>query len=169
MPGGSASDTCFKLFGFDIFIDEDLKPWLLEVKILALVSRRMYNICIYCRQVNNIPSLHINTLDAAVNRPMVAEMLNIAGLRVPAKLRARHPLPPPGPDLAPLQPGDSDGDLLDDLVADLGPGDLGSLVTSEDEVAACCAWTRIFPTPASRHLHRFYTSVPRWPSRYRYL
>ena len=121
--------------------------------------------------MNNIPSLHINTLDAAVNRPMVAEMLNIAGLRVPSKLRARHPLPPPGPgpDLAPLQPGDSDGDLLDDLVADLGPGDLGSLVSSEDEVAACCAWTRIFPTPASRHLHRFYTSVPRWPSRYRYL
>ena len=117
--------------------------------------------------MNNIPSLHINTLDAAVNRPMVAEMLNIAGLRVPSKLRARHPLPPPGPgpDLAPRQPGDSDGDL----VADLGPGDLGSLVTSEDEVAACCAWTRIFPTPASRHLHRFYTSVPRWPSRYRYL
>ena len=119
----------------------------------------MYNLCIYCRQVNNIPSLHINTLDAAVNRPMVAEMLNIAGLRVPGKLRARHPLPPPAPglDLAPLHSGDSDGDLLDDL----GQGDLASLVTSEDEVAACCAWTRIFPTPASRHLHRFYTSVPR--------
>ena len=115
--------------------------------------------------MNNIPSLHINTLDAAVNRPMVAEMLNIAGLRVPSKVRARHPLPPPGPDLAPLLPGDGDGDLVGDLLgeleADLGPGELASLVSSEDEVAACCAWTRIFPTPASRPLHRFYTSVPR--------
>ena len=50
---------CFKLFGFDIFLDSDLKPWLLEV--------------------NNIPSLHINTIDAFVNRPMVAEMFNIVG------------------------------------------------------------------------------------------
>ena len=111
--------------------------------------------------MNNIPSLHINTLDAAVNRPMVAEMLNIAGLRVPGKVRACHPLPTPGP--APLLPGDSDGDLVGDLLgeleADLGPGELASLVSSEDEVAACCAWTRIFPTPASRPLHRFYTSV----------
>ena len=52
-------NNCFKLFGFDIFLDSDLKPWLLEV--------------------NNIPSLHINTIDAFVNRPMVAEMFNIVG------------------------------------------------------------------------------------------
>ena len=53
-------NNCFKLFGFDIFLDSDLKPWLLEV--------------------NNIPSLHINTIDAFVNRPMVAEMFNIVGM-----------------------------------------------------------------------------------------
>ena len=55
----ATSNNCFKLFGFDIFLDSDLKPWLLEV--------------------NNIPSLHINTIDAFVNRPMVAEMFNIVG------------------------------------------------------------------------------------------
>jgi hypothetical protein len=34
-------------------------------------------------QVNNIPSLHINTLDAFVNCPMVAEMFNIVGFHIP--------------------------------------------------------------------------------------
>ena len=24
--------NCYKLFGFDVFIDEDFKPWIIEVK-----------------------------------------------------------------------------------------------------------------------------------------
>ena len=35
--------NCFKLFGFDVFIDSNLKPWLLEV--------------------NNIPSLFPEPID----------------------------------------------------------------------------------------------------------
>ena len=35
--------NCFKLFGFDVFIDSNLKPWLLEV--------------------NNIPSLFPDPID----------------------------------------------------------------------------------------------------------
>ena len=26
--------NCYKLWGFDVFLDEDLKPWLLEVSII---------------------------------------------------------------------------------------------------------------------------------------
>ena len=66
---------CFKLFGFDIFLDSELKPWLLEV--------------------NNIPSLHINTIDAFVNRPMVAEMFNIVGKSPQISLQKVHGRPLP--------------------------------------------------------------------------
>ena len=62
--------SCYKLWGFDVMYDDKLKPWLLEV--------------------NNIPSLHINTLDAYVNRPLVAEMFNIVGLHIPKVLGTKH-------------------------------------------------------------------------------
>jgi len=58
--------NCFKLFGFDVFLDETLKPWILEV--------------------NNIPSLHINDIDAFVNYPMISEMFNIVGMHLPREI-----------------------------------------------------------------------------------
>ena len=40
--------------------------------------------------MNNLPSLHINTIDAAVNRPMIAELLNIVGLTIPRSIVNKH-------------------------------------------------------------------------------
>ena len=62
--------NCYKLWGFDVFYDSKLKPWLIEV--------------------NNIPSLHINPVDSFVNRPMVAEMFNIVGFNIPRVLGTKH-------------------------------------------------------------------------------
>ena len=62
--------NCYKLFGFDILYDENLKPWLIEV--------------------NNIPSLFHNTIDSFVNQPMVREMFNIVGFHIPAALATKH-------------------------------------------------------------------------------
>ena len=39
----SSDYSCYKLFGVDVFLDSDLKPWLLEL--------------------NNFPSLEPDTLD----------------------------------------------------------------------------------------------------------
>merc|ERR1712228_410270 len=54
--------TCYKLFGFDVLLDEFLKPWLLEV--------------------NNFPTLNHKSLDRRVNERMIAEMFNILGFHV---------------------------------------------------------------------------------------
>lgn len=54
-------NNCFELFGFDILIDEKLKPWLLEV--------------------NLSPSLGCDTpLDMRLKSAMLADLLTLVGL-----------------------------------------------------------------------------------------
>ena len=61
--------TCYKLLGVDILLDEDLKPWLLEL--------------------NDFPSLEPPTLDRYVNEPMIAEIFNIVGFHITDKLNKK--------------------------------------------------------------------------------
>jgi tubulin polyglutamylase TTLL5 len=56
--------NCFELFGFDILIDESLRPWLLEV--------------------NFSPSLACDTpLDLKIKSRVISDLLNLAGVRAP--------------------------------------------------------------------------------------
>ena len=53
--------NCFQLFGFDVMIDDELNPWLLEV--------------------NLSPSLSCDSpLDHRIKANLVADLLNLAGL-----------------------------------------------------------------------------------------
>jgi len=64
---GAAPSTCFEMYGFDVLIDSDLKPWLLEV-----------NIC---------PSLSSGSpLDKRIKTTLVADSLTLAGVQVPPSL-----------------------------------------------------------------------------------
>ena len=61
--------NCYKLFGFDVLLDEYLKPWLLEV--------------------NNFPTLNHKSLDRHVNEMMIAEMFNILGFHITEPINDR--------------------------------------------------------------------------------
>ena len=56
--------SCFELFGFDVLLDERLRPWLLEVNIS--------------------PSLHSAcSLDYMVKGPLISHLLTMASFHVP--------------------------------------------------------------------------------------
>ena len=62
--GLASSYTCYKLLGLDLLLDEDTRPWLLEV--------------------NTDPCLAPDPVDADLKSEMIAEMFNIVGFHIPA-------------------------------------------------------------------------------------
>jgi len=55
-------DSCFELLGFDILIDQDINPWLLEV--------------------NLSPSLNCDSpIDLSIKSNLITDLLNLAGVK----------------------------------------------------------------------------------------
>ncbi|XP_035452597.1 tubulin polyglutamylase ttll-4 isoform X6 [Spodoptera frugiperda] len=179
--------NCYELFGIDVLLDEDLKPWLLEVNIS--------------------PSLHsASPLDIHVKGPLVTTVLNIAQFQVPVKTNLEmlskdkpHKLfQVPGHtnmDTVPKQnpkklsglPYDSrlytvylskeerdkhiiytnmeDRDMyLRDILSTLTPDDVRHLIQSEDELTQSGDMERIFPTPET-HKYLGFLAGPRYYNR----
>eukprot|EP00927_Polykrikos_kofoidii_P082165 TRINITY_DN8097_c0_g2_i1.p1 TRINITY_DN8097_c0_g2~~TRINITY_DN8097_c0_g2_i1.p1 ORF type:complete len:673 (+),score=77.30 TRINITY_DN8097_c0_g2_i1:180-2198(+) len=68
----SSTSSCFEIYGFDVLIDDELKPWLLEV-----------NIC---------PSLSSGSpLDKRIKTRLVADALTLAGVRPPPSMWPSSP------------------------------------------------------------------------------
>lgn len=55
-------DSCFELYGFDILIDNNLKPWLLEVNIS--------------------PALKCTSIDYDIKRKLVVDIFNTVGIKI---------------------------------------------------------------------------------------
>lgn len=149
--------SCHELFGFDIMLDENLKPWVLEVNIS--------------------PSLHSNSpLDVKIKGQMIRDLLNLAGFLLPnkegtscsnansstsslgkehgrssetlneEKMKRAHYLSQKIPDK----------DLYATVLEQLTPEDVRVLVETEDELSRCGQFERVFPSPISSRYLRFF-------------
>ncbi|XP_018585215.2 tubulin monoglutamylase TTLL4 isoform X1 [Scleropages formosus] len=152
--------SCHELFGFDIMLDENLKPWVLEVNIS--------------------PSLHSSTaLDVAIKSQMIRDVLNLAGFVLPhhedliqscststssfsGEMRERSR------QLTELSSDEkikrafflrqpfADQEFFSSVLDILTPGDVRVLAESEDELCRRGEFERVFPSPTSSRYMRFF-------------
>ncbi|KAI0216174.1 Tubulin polyglutamylase TTLL4 [Lamellibrachia satsuma] len=156
--------SCHELFGFDVFLDEALKPWIIEVNIS--------------------PSLHSNSpLDMNIKGGMVKDMLNIAGFQIPDRSEVVSvPGTPPTPSKYTLPKGicmdkrlwptgtsldertkhsyyvqrHSDETIQSTILDIITPDDLRILVESIDEDSRRGNFQRMFPSLTSQKYLQYF-------------
>ncbi|KAM6152909.1 tubulin monoglutamylase TTLL4 [Erethizon dorsatum] len=152
--------SCHELFGFDIMLDENLKPWVLEVNIS--------------------PSLHSNSpLDISIKGQMIRDLLNLAGFVLPnaedissspsASSSSLTSSPKNKCRMAPeyftaqkmkkayyLAQKIPDQDFYASVLDVLTPDDVRILVEMEDEFSRRGQFERIFPSRISSRYLRFF-------------
>ncbi|KAF6362355.1 tubulin tyrosine ligase like 4 [Rhinolophus ferrumequinum] len=155
--------SCHELFGFDIMLDENLKPWVLEVNIS--------------------PSLHSNSpLDISIKGQMIRDLLNLAGFVLPnaedivssssssSSSTTSLPISPRDKcQMAPehftaqkmkkayyLSQKTPDQDFYASVLDVLTPDDVRVLVEMEDEFSRRGQFERIFPSRISSRYLRFF-------------
>ena len=161
-----ASHYCgYELFGFDVLIDANLKPWILEVNIS--------------------PSLHsASPLDLDVKSPLATEVFNLVRYHIPPakmsaksqreildkfnlsemtsslcmdkRLYSRH--------LSGAEKSKHDkicnqtksrDEYLESIISSLTPDDVRCLIRAEDELVHATHFTRIFPTQVVLNIKMF--------------
>ncbi|XP_063256817.1 tubulin monoglutamylase TTLL4 [Prinia subflava] len=154
---------CHELFGFDIMLDENLKPWILEVNIS--------------------PSLHSNSpLDVRIKGQMIRDLLNLAGFVLPSmdsvasttqtkngsafslgsvlkekpKPVSEHLRAEKMKKIYYLMQKIPDQDFYSSVLDILTPDDVRILVETEDEYSRRGQFERVFPSHVSMRYLRFF-------------
>ncbi|XP_077011271.1 tubulin monoglutamylase TTLL4 [Tamandua tetradactyla] len=154
--------SCHELFGFDVMLDENLKPWVLEVNIS--------------------PSLHSNSpLDISIKGQMIRDLLNLAGFVLPnaediptssSSSSSTTSLTSSSRDRCRMAPEHltaqkmkkayyltqkiPDQDFYASVLDVLTPDDVRVLVEMEDEFSRRGQFERIFPSRISSRYLRFF-------------
>ncbi|XP_033639693.1 tubulin polyglutamylase TTLL4-like isoform X1 [Asterias rubens] len=155
-----------ELFGFDVMLDENLKPWILEVNIS--------------------PSLHSNSpLDVSIKGEMIKDLLNISGFNIPDK-KDVYPMLASSSSSSKVRGSDIfmdkrlfqtqlsqderakhafytqkhiDEQCRMSILDTLTPDDLRVLVETEDEYSRCGGFERVFPAPSAQKFLRFFETA----------
>lgn len=158
-PAGAHRSTCFEMYGFDVLVDDQLRPWLLEV-----------NIC---------PSLSSGSpLDKRIKTKFVADTFTLVGLRVPPSMWRQtdgdrpadaaedvnlndgehgegHFLPS-GPDLQQRAAKIAECQSSLEALAHFDEAAWELVLDSYDEDMRCGGLERVFPSPTSAKYTRFF-------------
>lgn len=132
-PGLGPSQTCFEIYGFDVIVDEDLNPWVLEVNIAASLSSS-------------------SPLDKRIKTQLVADTLTLVGLQPPGQISF---VPNP---VKQRQKSHTLRTLESCQLKDLGQLEWATILDAHEENLRRGALERIFPTQASdEYLELFQT------------
>ncbi|XP_078045472.1 tubulin monoglutamylase TTLL4 [Augochlora pura] len=149
--------SCYELYGFDVLLDENFKPWLLEVNIL--------------------PSLHTDSLlDTIIKGPLVRNVLNMVGYQIPktsqtptkakcknydsighdSKLYSMSLSLPEKAKQNEINAVENREDYLDRILDTLTRDDIRQLIRYEDELTQIGNFEKIFPSETSYTYLKFF-------------
>ncbi|KAJ3331998.1 Tubulin polyglutamylase ttll4 [Blyttiomyces sp. JEL0837] len=141
------SSSCYELFGFDILLDNQLKPWLMEVNIS--------------------PSLKASgEMDLGVKSRLVVDIFNLVGIKMRdidscRRMRKRKHWRRPTLSVLERQKHRRQGRKMDlDCLQDLTDDDLRVLKESEDENRRRGNFERVFPCTETDYYLTLFTSIP---------
>ncbi|NXF92897.1 TTLL4 polyglutamylase, partial [Eubucco bourcierii] len=154
---------CHELFGFDIMLDENLKPWILEVNISpSLHSNSPLDVSIKGRMIRdllNLAGFVLPSTDSVTSRPQVTSdstcSLGVA-LKEKPKAASEHSIAEKMKKAYYLMQKIPDQDFYSSVLDILTPDDVRILVEMEDEYSRRGQFERVFPTHISMRYLRFF-------------